>query len=241
MPTVSANGLTLCHAGSGGVAMATVPDVCKTQVGNSVVPIPYPNIAEDKDLVDGSESVTAEDNPIAIEGCKFSKSTGDESGSIGGVSSGITQGEAAFILFSPDVKVEGKAVARLTDMMTMNKENAMCMGGILIPPVGPVIPPEPAEIQIDPLEKQESGTIQIEIDHEAVTSLMSQRYQLTSSDDSYMKEKTAGSAKIEGTFARLVFKGCSPGLEYTLIIFDDGEDTQGEIIFEDIPYADLTE
>lgn len=137
MPTVAANGaLTLCHKGSDGIAMATLPDVCKTQVGNAVSPIPYPNIAKDADLVDGSEAVTADGgNSIAIQGCKFSQSVGDEPGSLGGVSSGCINGEAKFISFSPNVNVEGKPVARLSDKMTMNKENAACMAGILIIPV----------------------------------------------------------------------------------------------------------
>jgi hypothetical protein len=134
--TILVEGLPLCHAGSGGIATASAPDVCKTQVGPAVVPIPYPNIAEDKDLVDGSETVLADGGmSIAIEGSKLSKSTGDEGGSIGGVSSGITQGEAEFTSFGSSVMIEGKPCVRHTDTLTMNKQNTVCMGGIMVPPV----------------------------------------------------------------------------------------------------------
>jgi hypothetical protein len=134
--TILVEGLPLCHAGSGGIATASSPDVCKTQVGPAVVPIPYPNIAEDKDLVDGSETVLADGGmSIAIEGSKLSKSTGDEGGSIGGVSSGIIQGEAEFTSFGSTVMIEGKPCVRHTDTLTMNKGNTVCMGGIVVPPV----------------------------------------------------------------------------------------------------------
>ncbi|MCP3927410.1 MAG: DUF4150 domain-containing protein [Desulfobacterales bacterium] len=130
--TVAANdGLTICHIGSGGKAIATVPDICLTTVGNAAVPIPYPNMAETADLADGSETVTADGgNSIAIEGCTFSKSSGDEAGDQKGLSSGEIQGEAEFVSFSPDVTIEGKAVARLSDQMILNKGNTICMSGV---------------------------------------------------------------------------------------------------------------
>lgn len=134
-PTVVVNKLTMCHQGSQGVAMATVPDVCNTPTGPTVTPLPYPNMAKDADLADGSTTVKADGESIAIKGCTFSTSTGDEAGSLGGVGSGTISGEAKFISFSPNVKVQGKAVARLSDKMTMNNENTVCMAGILIAPI----------------------------------------------------------------------------------------------------------
>ncbi|MDK9770046.1 DUF4150 domain-containing protein, partial [Vibrio sp. B181a] len=79
--TIGANGLSIVHKGSGGEANASVPDVCLTKVGKPVVPIPYGNSAKSADLVDGSTSVTADGgNSIALQGSKFSKSTGDAAG-----------------------------------------------------------------------------------------------------------------------------------------------------------------
>jgi len=137
-PTITINGLTMCHKGSGGIATSTLPDICKTPTPVGPIEINYVNIAMDSDLADGSESVTADGgNSVAIQGCKFAKSMGDEPGSVGGVVSGVNLGEASFISFSPDVTIEGKSVCRLSDKMMMNKQNSACMAGIVIPPVTP--------------------------------------------------------------------------------------------------------
>jgi len=134
--TIAANGLSVVHKGSGGEANATLPDVCLTTVGKPVVPIPYGNNAKSADLVDGSTSVSADGgNSIALKGSKFSKSTGDAGGDKKGVSSGTIEAEAEFISASADVLIEGKGVARLSDQMTMNAGNTMCLGGAQNPSV----------------------------------------------------------------------------------------------------------
>jgi hypothetical protein len=68
-------------------------------------------------------------NSIAIKGSKFSASTGDTGGDKKGVASGTIEAEAEFISASPTVKFEGVGVCRLSDHMTMNKANTMCLGG----------------------------------------------------------------------------------------------------------------
>ncbi|MDA0118209.1 PAAR-like domain-containing protein [Vibrio sp. T11.5] len=134
--TVCANGLSVIHKGSGGEANATLPDVCLTTVGNAVVPIPYGNNAKSSDLVDGTTTVTMDGgNSVAIKGSKFSKSTGDAGGDKKGVASGTIEAEAEFISASPTVSMEGKGVCRLSDQMTMNKANTMCLGGAQNPSV----------------------------------------------------------------------------------------------------------
>ncbi|MGR5096717.1 PAAR-like domain-containing protein [Vibrio maritimus] len=134
--TVCANGLSVVHKGSGGEANATLPDVCLTTMGNSVVPIPYGNNAKSADLADGTTTVSMDGgNSIAIEGSKFSASTGDAGGDKKGVSSGTIEAEAEFISSSPTVIIEGKGVCRLSDQMTMNKANTMCLGGAQNPSV----------------------------------------------------------------------------------------------------------
>ncbi|PTO76215.1 DUF4150 domain-containing protein [Vibrio splendidus] len=134
--TISANGLSVVHKGSGGEANATLPDVCLTTVGKPVVPIPYGNNAKSADLVEGTTTVTADGgNSIALKGSKFAKSTGDAGGDKKGVASGTIEAEAEFISASPSVIIEGKGVARLSDQMTMNKANTMCLGGVQNPAV----------------------------------------------------------------------------------------------------------
>lgn len=128
--TISADGLSVIHQGSGGEAVATLPDVCLTTMGNSTVAVAYGNSAKSEDLADGSATVMVDGGQsIAIKGSSFSKSTGDAGGDKKGVTSGTIEAEAKFISASPTVKIEGKGVCRLSDQMTMNKANTMCLGG----------------------------------------------------------------------------------------------------------------
>ncbi|EOV0146029.1 PAAR-like domain-containing protein [Vibrio vulnificus] len=134
--TVGANGLSIVHKGSGGEANATLPDVCLTTVGKPIVPIPYGNNAKSADLAGGTTTISMDGgNSVAIKGSTFSKSTGDAGGDKKGVASGTIEAEAKFISASPTVKFEGKGVCRLSDQMTMNKANTMCLGGAQNPSV----------------------------------------------------------------------------------------------------------
>ncbi|ELA9194495.1 PAAR-like domain-containing protein [Vibrio parahaemolyticus] len=134
--TVGANGLSIVHKGSGGEANATLPDVCLTKVGKPIVPIPYGNNAKSADLAGGTTTISMDGgNSVAIKGSTFSKSTGDAGGDKKGVASGTIEAEAKFISASPTVKFEGKGVCRLSDQMTMNKANTMCLGGAQNPSV----------------------------------------------------------------------------------------------------------
>lgn len=117
--TVIVNGQTVVHKDSGGI-LTTSPDVCLTPVGNSVVPIPYTNVARSADTSQGSSSVCMDGNPIMLKGSLFSKSTGDEPGTAGGISSGVTGGKAKFVNYSSDVFVDGKPVCRRLDPMVSN-------------------------------------------------------------------------------------------------------------------------
>lgn len=134
--TISADGLSVIHQGSGGEAAATLPDVCLTTMGNSTVAVAYGNNAKSADLADGSATVMADGGQsLAIKGSSFSKSTGDAGGDKKGVTSGTIEAEAKFISASPTVKIEGKGVCRLSDQMSMNKANTMCLGGAQNPSV----------------------------------------------------------------------------------------------------------
>ena len=121
--TVGVNKLSVVTKDSNGVTMA-FPDVCKTQCGPPVIPIPYPNIAMSSDTAQGSKSVKIDGNPMMLKDSNFSTSTGDEAGALGGIASGCTKGKAQFVNYSFDVKVEGKNVPRLGDMMLQNKGSA---------------------------------------------------------------------------------------------------------------------
>lgn len=102
-----------------------MPDVRKTPAPGGPVPIPYPNVAKAADIVGGPTTVQIEGNMPAVKGAQYAVSTGDEAGSAGGVVSGTVKGPAEFMMYSFDVKIEGKNVCRLGDPLFHNKKNTM--------------------------------------------------------------------------------------------------------------------
>ncbi len=129
--TIKVNGtnLSLVHKFSNGITNATIPDVCKTPTPGGPVPIPYPNIAQSVTLSNGTTTVKADKAMAGNKGSKFSLSNGDNAGTIGGVKSNVFMKEATWILYSFDVKMDGKNAERLTDKMFHNAENAANMQG----------------------------------------------------------------------------------------------------------------
>ena len=119
-----ANARGIAHKGSGGMSIA-FPDVCQISTPAGPVPVPFPNIAQASDTSDGPESVTCDGKMPMVKGATYSKSSGDEAGSLGGVMSGVNRDAAEFMLYSFDVKFEGKGVCRLGDPLFHNKKNAL--------------------------------------------------------------------------------------------------------------------
>lgn len=117
-----ANGRGIAHQGSGGKSVV-FPDVCLTPIGNAVVPIPYPNIGQSADTVNGSKSVTVDGKMPMVKGAQYSKSSGDGAGSRKGVISGTIEEVCEFLMYSFDVKFEGKNVCRLGDPLWHNNKN----------------------------------------------------------------------------------------------------------------------
>lgn len=120
--TTFANTRGIAHKGSGG-SSTVFPDVCLTKVGKPIVPIPYPNTGKASDTVKGPKSVTTDGKMPMVKGAKYSKSTGDEPGTKKGVASGTITEECEFMMYSFDVKFEGKNVCRLGDPLFHNKKN----------------------------------------------------------------------------------------------------------------------
>ena len=121
--TVGVNFLSVVHKASNGVTIA-FPDVCKTPSPAGPVPIPYPNIAKSSDTSRGTKKVKCDGQSTCVKDSNFAMSTGDEAGTAGGgVVSNKIKGKAEFILFSFDVKFEGKNVARAFDLMLHNDKN----------------------------------------------------------------------------------------------------------------------
>ncbi|MFK5891691.1 MAG: DUF4150 domain-containing protein [Pseudomonadota bacterium] len=122
--TTFANARGIAHKGSGGLSVV-FPDVCKTPTPGGPVPIPYPNIGKASDTTGGAKSVKTDGKMPMVKGAKYSMSTGDEAGSVGGVVSGSTKGECEFMMYSFDVKFEGKNICRMGDPLFHNKKNIM--------------------------------------------------------------------------------------------------------------------
>src|SRR4030042_289248 len=122
--TTFANSRGMAQKGSGGMSIV-FPDVCKTPSPGGPVPIPYPNIGKSSDTSKGPKKVTTDGKMPMVKGAKYSTSTGDEPGSAGGVISGVNKGECEFMMYSFDVKFEGKNVCRLGDPLFHNKKNIM--------------------------------------------------------------------------------------------------------------------
>ena len=115
---VFANGRGVAHGGSGGQSIV-LPDVCKTPSPAGPVPIPYPNVGRSADASGGPKSVTIEGKMPMVKGATYSTSSGDEAGTAGGgVVSNSTKGPCEFMLYSFDVKFEGKNVCRLRSIQT---------------------------------------------------------------------------------------------------------------------------
>lgn len=118
------NGRGIAHAKSNGMS-AVFPDVCKTPAPGGPVPIPYPNVGRSADASQGPKTVKVQQAVPMVKGAKYSKSTGDEPGRVGGIISNTSRGVCEFMMYSFDVKIEGKNVCRLGDPLFHNKKNTM--------------------------------------------------------------------------------------------------------------------
>lgn len=122
--TVFANSRGVVHKGSGGQS-PVFPDVCKTPTPAGPVPIPYPNIGMSSNTSDGPSTVKVDGQMPMAKGAKYNMTSGDEAGSAGGVMSSSIKGEAEYMMYSFDVKLDGKNACRLGDPLFQNKKNIM--------------------------------------------------------------------------------------------------------------------
>jgi hypothetical protein len=122
--TTFANMRGIAHKGSGGMS-PVFPDVCKTPTPGGPVPIPYPNIGKASDTSSGPTTVKVDGQMPMTKDAKYMLSTGDEAGSIGGVISSKIKGPCEFMMYSFDVKFEGKNVCRMGDPLFHNDKNIM--------------------------------------------------------------------------------------------------------------------
>ncbi|MBN3723262.1 PAAR-like domain-containing protein [Burkholderia sp. Ac-20379] len=101
--------------------VSMMPDVCKTPMGSSTPPVPYPVTASLGDSQMTSKTVFANGNPIVRFDSSFAPDTiGDAAGVAHGVESGTVGAKCWPIDHSKSVRVESKMVVRHADQFWMN-------------------------------------------------------------------------------------------------------------------------
>lgn len=102
------------------IVVSTCPDVCKTPMGNSVVPVPYPLFATFADAENTSPNVNLEGNSAFHDDSYLPSVQGNEAGKLGGVKSGVNKGIVNTEEKSSSVRINGKWAIRNIDQVQMN-------------------------------------------------------------------------------------------------------------------------
>jgi len=101
--------------------VSLTPDVCKTPMGSSTPPVPYPVIAELSHAVQVATSVNANRCPVVVFDMSLVPQTiGDAAGTATGIKSGTVQGRCYPKTHSQNVRAEGKLLIRHDDEFWMN-------------------------------------------------------------------------------------------------------------------------
>lgn len=100
------------------------PDVLFTPAGPSMVPMPYPNIAQLSSANGTATNVNAGSNPVILKDSTISSSSGGEPGTGKGVLKPSHLGECKFTKSSNTVKANGKGIVRQFDTTDQNGGNA---------------------------------------------------------------------------------------------------------------------
>lgn len=103
------------------IVVNLVPDVCKTPIGSSMVPVPYPIVGDLADSITVSKKTNFNGDPVfLLSDSVVSKVTGNEPGTGGGMRSGVNKGKVRATSSSKTVSIEGKRVVRHGDECEMN-------------------------------------------------------------------------------------------------------------------------
>jgi Domain of unknown function (DUF4150) len=100
------------------------PDILLTPAGPSMVPMPYPNIAQLSSATGEATNVNAGGKPVILKDSKITSSSGGEPGTGKGVTKPFHLGECTFTKSSNTVKANGKGIVRQFDTTDQNGGNA---------------------------------------------------------------------------------------------------------------------
>lgn len=106
---------------AGWKVICTRPDVCKTPMGSSTPPVPYPVYSELMSSADVAESVRSNGHPLVILDDSYTPATiGDAAGAAKGVSSGTVGGKCYPAKASGTVRAQKRWLVRHGDEFEMN-------------------------------------------------------------------------------------------------------------------------
>jgi hypothetical protein len=106
--------------------VCTNPDVCKTPMSSSTVPVPYQIVGNLGDSASISPNVRfADNNAFLLDKSIITKVTGDEAGTSGGVSSGTNVSTCEAIEGCKTFRINGKQVVAHGDKFKMNNGNTL--------------------------------------------------------------------------------------------------------------------
>jgi hypothetical protein len=159
--TVFVMGNAVVYKGSGGKG-TFFPDVCLTQMGNTMAPIPYPNNTSDDDIDESScaSDVKFDGQKAATMSSFIKKSSGDSNGKTG-VMSGKTEGGMCFLNGVNTVLIDGDAV--VVNLMTLCTSNHAAKGPPGNTPPMPWLSGADSPVIIPPLQKSQKQKIKVAI------------------------------------------------------------------------------
>lgn len=108
-----------------GLIVCTTPDVCKTPVGNSMVPIPYSITARQSDDANTVPTVRMTGKRAHNMASIVTTCTGDAPGTGKGIKSGTTEGVCHPKTHSNNVRIRGDWAIRHDDVWEMNNRNTV--------------------------------------------------------------------------------------------------------------------
>ncbi|KQP25801.1 hypothetical protein ASF27_21205 [Methylobacterium sp. Leaf102] len=106
-----------------GIIVSQVPDICLTQQGGTMVPVPYTIWCRQADAANLANSIHQTDDRTHAKESLVLKCYGDEPGTGGGIRSGTTGAECTPKTWSASVFVEGRNMVRHDDEWWMNHRN----------------------------------------------------------------------------------------------------------------------
>jgi hypothetical protein len=118
----------------GGTCMA-MPDVCLVPAPPlPPIPTPFPNTGMLNQATKTSVKVKIINKEVVTTKSEIPKTSGDEAGTNGGVTSGMNMGPASFTKGSTKVKIEGQPCVHQTSMSAHNGKSANAPSGTQMAP-----------------------------------------------------------------------------------------------------------